>query len=215
MSVHPKFRDTKRQSVSWASLESQVKKFVEAKTQGEKLKWLAGVGDGYPSDGTRRLVEIFLPASESVRRELITLAISAGNQGPLAPVVVVKRAAQFLDSWFRKQDIEGTVRNFISQDQIGTQHPGMSGDNLAKWSRRFMTLMLASDHGEMNALGHGDPSAAGYVRIPLGVSSGATVSFVPPKSRHLRSGWVLKTSPSPKLRYLFASKRTCSACLGG
>jgi hypothetical protein len=172
---HPSY--PKGKQIPWTTIQPLVRQFVEARTKSEKSAWLKRVASPAIYGGESYIKALSIPGSNSFKGELATIVLQESAKAtPLtAPIYIAKRAAEFINLWFRQQEVEKAAR-YINWDQVGKQQPKLVKQQVVDWGRRFMTMMLAQDHGQMNALGHADPEAAGYASIPLDVTRGGTTT---------------------------------------
>ncbi len=76
---------------------------------------------------------------------------------------------EFLHAWLVEQDINKAI-GFFEQDSLFVSGTKSMFYNEAldtdEWLRKVLVMWLFKDHGEISALGHGDPRSAGYAQLP-------------------------------------------------
>ncbi|MDO8558312.1 MAG: hypothetical protein Q7S09_03955 [bacterium] len=99
-------------------------------------------------------------------------ASPAGDKSAKEQREVAEAFNGFLHVWLIEQDIDKAI-GFFEQDESfisGTRRMFELTDsealNTDEWLRKTLVMWLFKDHGEVNALGHGDPRSAEYAQLP-------------------------------------------------
>jgi len=73
----------------------------------------------------------------------------------------------FLFDWLVAQDVEKavTATDIALAEVAEMGYKVADQTTLEQWKRKWLTMWLYRDHGQVNSLGHGDPSAPGFAQL--------------------------------------------------
>ncbi|HXH37133.1 MAG TPA: hypothetical protein VNN08_00755, partial [Thermoanaerobaculia bacterium] len=150
------------------SLIPAVKDYAMRETKSSKSQWLKEHGlsqDKVPTLTVR---------GHGAEQMTVTAARPPAPETP-APAGLVASAKQFSDAWFSKNTI--SAAELVDLSRLRSQFTEMKGPLSTEtgegssarrdWALRFMAMYLVDDHAAVNELGHGNPMAPGYEKLPL------------------------------------------------
>jgi hypothetical protein len=164
---NPRMRE--HPAASWAKLQPIVKDFAVAATQDEKNTWAEKYVVNTPSQLSTSLT---LPGTRSKVHGRPVRPPKEFSAEAIVPADLVERANRFAELWMNKQNVAEAVTGYID---LANLHERLAGalrladgghEDVARWSRKMLTMYLVEDHAAVNAAGHGNPGSSRYAELP-------------------------------------------------